>query len=67
MRVKISREEVLKNRKRMMISWILAFAVGLISYVVYGTMLATGIGIVVGFLVSHFQGISGMLETFWGS
>ena len=49
------REVVLKNRKRMMISGILAMFVGLVVYVVYGTMIATGIGAGIGFAVVFFS------------
>ena len=45
------RREVLLGRKRMMISGFLAVAVGLITYVVYGTIIATGVGVGIGFVV----------------
>ena len=51
MKRKISREEVLKGRKRIMISGFLALVFGLIIYVIYGTIIATGIGTGIGFLV----------------
>ena len=51
MKRKISREEVLKGRKRIMISGFLALVFGLIIYVIYGTIITTGIGTGIGFLV----------------
>lgn len=51
MKKKISREEVLKNRKRMMMSGIIGLVVGLVIYVFYGKMVSAGIGIGIGFAV----------------
>lgn len=51
---KKSREEVLKNRKKIMLSGILSLVIGLIAYIIYGTLVATGIGIAVGFAVVFF-------------
>jgi pilus assembly protein TadC len=48
-RIKISREDVLRNRKRMMVSLFLALIIGLIVYVIYGTIISVVIGFAVGF------------------
>ncbi len=48
------REEVLKDRKRIMISIILAIITGLISYIIYGKLVQTGVGFIIGFAVIFF-------------
>lgn len=53
--VKVSREDVLKNRKRVMTSAIVALIFGLIGYVVYGADIKAGIVFVIGFFVSFFS------------
>lgn len=45
------RDEVLKNRKRVMVSGFLAVFVGLIAYVVSGNFFKTGLSIGIGFIV----------------
>jgi len=52
---KISRELVLKNRKRIMLSGALSFFVGLISYLIYGTPIITGLGVTLGFITVFYS------------
>ena len=54
-RSRISHEEVLKNRKKTMISAIMALIFGLIGYVIYGTMIATTVVFFIGFVVTFFS------------
>lgn len=52
MKSKISREEVLKNRKRAMTSVFFGLAVGVITYIIYGELLQTGISFIIGFIIA---------------
>ncbi len=47
-----SREIVLRNRRRIMISGMLALVIGLLTYVIYGEIIHTGIGVGLGFFVA---------------
>lgn len=55
MKNKISREDVLKNRKRMLTSIFLALVVGIITYIISGKFLQTGIGFAIGFIAVFFS------------
>lgn len=54
-RVKVSREEVLKNRKRVAFSMIAALIFWFIGYIIYGTMIAPAIIFAIGFGVVFFS------------
>jgi len=52
---KRSRKEVLRTRGRVIVSSGIALIIGLIAYVIYGKVIPTGIGIVVGFVSAFFS------------
>ncbi len=54
MKGKISREEVLKNRKRMLTSIFLALIIGITTYIISGKFLQTGIGFTIAFITVFF-------------
>ncbi|MBS3087694.1 type II secretion system F family protein [Candidatus Pacearchaeota archaeon] len=59
------REKVLEDRKRILISGILALIVGLITYIIYGEFIQTGIGFGIGGAVTFFglRFMNGLKET----
>ena len=52
---KKSREEVLKNRKRIAMSGFLSVLVGLVTYIIYANIIPTGVGVALGFAVVFFS------------
>lgn len=49
-----SRKQILKERKRIMVSGIMSLIFGIFTYIIYGTLIPVGIGVGIGFIAVFF-------------